>query len=204
MESENKEQAMTVMQAVKAYPMACTWAFIMSSTIVSTEATWESHRRPLLTLRLESDYGILLSIPHGILRRPPSVQADVWDSGRLGRICPRECLAVCPASRWTPRSACRSVRRGTHHQPDRISLRYHFGVRLALPFLFWGLKTDLRSDPSLMLLNATIFCMFFANSLPIFFVSQLLEGVPWGIFVSRQRYASFRAIRLCADRGPRP
>jgi SP family general alpha glucoside:H+ symporter-like MFS transporter len=36
MESENKEQAMTVLEAVKAYPMACTWAFIMSSTIVRT------------------------------------------------------------------------------------------------------------------------------------------------------------------------
>lgn len=36
MEAENREQAMTVMQAVKAYPMACTWAFIMSSTIVSS------------------------------------------------------------------------------------------------------------------------------------------------------------------------
>jgi SP family general alpha glucoside:H+ symporter-like MFS transporter len=36
----------------------------------------------------------------------------------------------------------------------------------------------------LMLLNATIFIMFFANSLPVFFVSQLAEGIPWGIFVS--------------------
>jgi SP family general alpha glucoside:H+ symporter-like MFS transporter len=35
MEAENLEHNMTVMQAVKAYPMACLWAFIMSSTIVS-------------------------------------------------------------------------------------------------------------------------------------------------------------------------
>jgi SP family general alpha glucoside:H+ symporter-like MFS transporter len=35
MEAENTEHAMTVLQAVKAYPMACLWAFIMSSTIVS-------------------------------------------------------------------------------------------------------------------------------------------------------------------------
>jgi SP family general alpha glucoside:H+ symporter-like MFS transporter len=35
MEAENVEHNMTVMQAVKAYPMACLWAFIMSSTIVS-------------------------------------------------------------------------------------------------------------------------------------------------------------------------
>jgi hypothetical protein len=35
MEAENSEHAMTVLQAVRAYPMACLWAFIMSSTIVS-------------------------------------------------------------------------------------------------------------------------------------------------------------------------
>jgi SP family general alpha glucoside:H+ symporter-like MFS transporter len=35
MEAENAEHDMTVLQAVKAYPMACLWAFIMSSTIVS-------------------------------------------------------------------------------------------------------------------------------------------------------------------------
>lgn len=34
-EAENAEHNMTVMQAVKAYPMACFWAFVMSSTIVS-------------------------------------------------------------------------------------------------------------------------------------------------------------------------
>jgi SP family general alpha glucoside:H+ symporter-like MFS transporter len=36
----------------------------------------------------------------------------------------------------------------------------------------------------LMMLNATIFCMFFANSLPVYFASQLLEGIPWGIFIA--------------------
>lgn|SRR5690242_10600399 len=36
----------------------------------------------------------------------------------------------------------------------------------------------------LMLLNCFIFVMYFAKSLPIFFVSQLLEGIPWGIFIA--------------------
>jgi SP family general alpha glucoside:H+ symporter-like MFS transporter len=36
----------------------------------------------------------------------------------------------------------------------------------------------------LMLLNAFIFIMYFAESLPIFFVSQLMEGIPWGIFIA--------------------
>lgn len=34
MEAENAESAMTVWEAAKAYPMACWWAFIMSSTII--------------------------------------------------------------------------------------------------------------------------------------------------------------------------
>ncbi|KAJ8116715.1 hypothetical protein OPT61_g1915 [Boeremia exigua] len=36
----------------------------------------------------------------------------------------------------------------------------------------------------LMLLNGFIFIMYFGDSLPIFFVSQLLEGIPWGIFIA--------------------
>lgn len=34
-EAENAEHSMTVLEAVKAYPMACFWAFVMSFTIVS-------------------------------------------------------------------------------------------------------------------------------------------------------------------------
>ena len=36
----------------------------------------------------------------------------------------------------------------------------------------------------LMLLNGFIFVMYFGDSLPVFFVSQLLEGIPWGIFIA--------------------
>jgi MFS family permease len=36
----------------------------------------------------------------------------------------------------------------------------------------------------LMLLNVFIFSMYFAKSLPVMFVSQLLEGIPWGIFIA--------------------
>lgn len=37
---------------------------------------------------------------------------------------------------------------------------------------------------ALMVLNATIFVSYFADSLPVFFVGQLLEGVPWGVFIA--------------------
>lgn len=36
----------------------------------------------------------------------------------------------------------------------------------------------------LMLLNVFIFAFYFADSLPVMFVSQLLEGIPWGIFIA--------------------
>lgn len=36
----------------------------------------------------------------------------------------------------------------------------------------------------LMLLNIFIFSMYFAKTLPVMFVSQLLEGIPWGIFIA--------------------
>lgn len=36
----------------------------------------------------------------------------------------------------------------------------------------------------LMLLNVFIFAFYYAQSLPVIFVSQLLEGLPWGIFIA--------------------
>jgi SP family general alpha glucoside:H+ symporter-like MFS transporter len=36
----------------------------------------------------------------------------------------------------------------------------------------------------LMLLNAFILVFYFANSLAVMFVGQLLEGIPWGIFIA--------------------
>lgn len=36
----------------------------------------------------------------------------------------------------------------------------------------------------LMLLNAFIFVFFFAKSLSVMFAAQILEGIPWGIFIA--------------------
>lgn len=36
----------------------------------------------------------------------------------------------------------------------------------------------------LMLLNAFIFAFYFGDSLPVYFVAQLLAGIPWGIFIA--------------------
>lgn len=49
------------------------------------------------------------------------------------------------------------------------------GVFLAGPLAAW-IGYRWATIAGLMALNATIFIMFFANSLPVFFASQLLEG----------------------------
>ena len=36
----------------------------------------------------------------------------------------------------------------------------------------------------LMLLNAFIFIFYYGNSLGVFFAAQILEGIPWGIFIA--------------------
>ena len=36
----------------------------------------------------------------------------------------------------------------------------------------------------LMLLNVFIFVFYFAESMPVIFVAQILEGMPWGIFIA--------------------
>lgn len=54
-EAENAEHNMTVLQAVRAYPMASFWAFVMSCTIVSSPAL------PILPIAelTSSDHGVL-------------------------------------------------------------------------------------------------------------------------------------------------
>jgi SP family general alpha glucoside:H+ symporter-like MFS transporter len=37
---------------------------------------------------------------------------------------------------------------------------------------------------ALMFLNAMIFVFYFAKSLPIMLLAQLLEGLPWGVFIA--------------------
>lgn len=36
----------------------------------------------------------------------------------------------------------------------------------------------------LMLLNCFIFIFYFAKSMPVIFAAQILEGIPWGIFIA--------------------
>jgi hypothetical protein len=69
-QAENNEHNMTVLQAIKEYPMASFWAFIMSMTIASCgfPLPHSSNEESQLTPSL--DHGILRCFPHRQFRRP--------------------------------------------------------------------------------------------------------------------------------------
>ncbi|KGB78160.1 MFS transporter SP family general alpha glucoside:H+ symporter [Cryptococcus deuterogattii R265] len=141
-EAENAEYSMTVLEAVKAYPMACFWAFIMSFTIIMESYDVFLIGNFVALPAFRDRFGI----PDGT---GGYVIATKWQSalqmsGQLGAL-----IGVFLAGPLT----------------SRIGYRWATLV-------------------GLMLMNATIFVSFFANSLPLFFTGQLLEGIPWGIFIA--------------------
>lgn len=59
-EAENAEHNMTVLEAVRAYPMASFWAFVMSCTIVGVSV----QRIQKTYLTRPADHGVLRRLPH--------------------------------------------------------------------------------------------------------------------------------------------
>lgn len=57
------------------------------------------------------------------------------------------------------------------------------GVMIAGPLTNW-LGYRWATIVGLMTLNAFIFIFYFGDSLPVFFVAQILAGLPWGIFIA--------------------
>ncbi|KAK8844854.1 hypothetical protein IAR55_006704 [Kwoniella newhampshirensis] len=142
-EAENAEHSMTVLQAVKAYPWACFWAFVMSFTIIMESYDVFLIGNFIALPAFTHDYGVWdpLTSKNVIV---PRWQSALQMAGQLGAL-----IGVFLAGPLT----------------SRIGYRWATMV-------------------GLVLMNATIFVMFFANSLPLFFVGQLLEGLPWGIFIA--------------------
>jgi len=148
MDAETAEHDMGVVQAVKAYPMAALWAFIMSCTIIMEAYCVFLMGNFIALPAFEKEFGIPLTHPdpdrpHGKIIAA-SWQSALQMGGPVGAI-----IGVCLAGPLT----------------SRIGYRW-------------------ATISGLMLLNCFIFVFYFANSLPIMFVSQLLEGVPWGIFIA--------------------
>ncbi|KAK5080717.1 hypothetical protein LTR05_008421 [Lithohypha guttulata] len=142
-EAENAEHAMTVLEAVKAYPMASFWAFVMSCTIIMESydvflignfLALPAFRNRFGEYHAESDTYVIVT----------GWQSALQVSGQLGAL-----IGVFLAGPLT----------------SRIGYR-------------WATLTGL------MALNVFIFAFYFAKSLPVIFISQLLEGMPWGIFIA--------------------
>jgi len=142
-EAENAEHRLGVLEAVRAYPMAATWAFIISCTIIM-EAYCVFLMGNFIALPAFAEaYGVWSET------KEEWVIETAWQSalqmgGPIGAI-----IGVVLAGPLT----------------SRIGYRWAF-------------------ISNLMLLNAFIFVFYFANSLPVMLAAQLLEGVPWGVFIA--------------------
>ncbi|KAF1919804.1 maltose permease MAL61 [Ampelomyces quisqualis] len=142
-EGENAEHDMGVPQAVKEYPMATMWAFVMSCTIIM-EAYCVFLMGSFIALpAFANEYGVFVE-SKGKNVIEASWQSALQCGGPIGAII--GCWLAGPLT-------------------SRIGYR-------------WATITGL------MLLNVFIFVFYFANSLAVMLVAQLLEGVPWGIFIA--------------------
>ncbi|KAF2752783.1 general substrate transporter [Pseudovirgaria hyperparasitica] len=142
-EAENAEHDMTVMQAVKAYPMASFWAFVISCTIIMESYDVFLIGNFVALPAFINRYGVV-NPADGSLVIETKWQSALQVSGQLGAL-----IGVFLAGPLTS----------------------HIGYRWANIF-------------GLMLLNAFILVFYFGDSLPVIFAAQLLEGIPWGIFIA--------------------
>ncbi|KAK5676317.1 hypothetical protein LTS10_011129 [Elasticomyces elasticus] len=141
--AENAEHNMGVIQAIKAYPMASFWAFVMSCTIIMESYDVFLMGNFMGLTKFKEDFGVCYPLPVGCVIET-KWQSALQVSGQLGAL-----IGVFLAGPLT----------------SRIGYRY-------------------ATLTGLMLLNVFIFSFYFAKSLPVMFVAQLLEGLPWGIFIA--------------------
>ncbi|EUC37023.1 hypothetical protein COCCADRAFT_23286 [Bipolaris zeicola 26-R-13] len=142
-EAENAEHNMTVPQAVREYPMAAFWAFVMSCTIIMESYCVFLMGNFIALPAFANAYGKFSPVDNKKII-VASWQSALQMGGPVGAI-----IGVCLAGPLT----------------SRIGYRW-------------------ATISALMVLNAFIFIFYFANSLPVMFVAQLLEGIPWGVFIA--------------------
>lgn len=142
-EAENTEHNMGVLDAVREYPMAAFWAFVMSFTIIMESYDVFLIGNFVALPAFKDKYGVFDTATQQFVI-VTKWQSALQVSGQLGAL-----IGVFLAGPLT----------------SRIGYR-------------WATMTGL------MLLNVFIFAFYFANSLPVIFVAQLLEGLPWGIFIA--------------------
>ncbi|TGO36907.1 hypothetical protein BHYA_0111g00070 [Botrytis hyacinthi] len=141
--AEQIEHDMTVLQAVKAYPAASLWAFVMSCTIIMESYCVFLMGQFIATERFVNDFGVMSSVTNKKIIEA-SWQSAYQCSGPLGAF-----IGVFIAGPIT----------------SKIGYRW-------------------ATIGGLMALNAFIFIFYFGNSQGMFFAAQILEGIPWGIFIA--------------------
>lgn len=72
-DAETLEHDMTVLQAVKAYPAASWWAFVMSCTIVSSCPLEADHLS-----NVAIDHGVILCFLNGTVRSDSGIRRALW------------------------------------------------------------------------------------------------------------------------------
>ncbi|KAL8710641.1 MAG: hypothetical protein Q9220_004865 [cf. Caloplaca sp. 1 TL-2023] len=142
-EAENAEHQMGVLEAVRAYPMASFWAFVMSFTIIMESYDVFLINNFIGLPSFANRYGVYDAKSDKYIIET-KWQSALQVSGQLGGL-----IGVFLAGPLT----------------SRIGYR-------------WATLTGL------MFLNVFIFIFYFGDSLPVIFVAQLLEGLPWGIFIA--------------------
>ncbi|KAH0282773.1 putative MFS maltose transporter [Aureobasidium namibiae CBS 147.97] len=142
-DAENLEHNMTVLQAVKAYPAASFWAFIMSCTIIMESYCVFLMGQFIATKQFARDFGVYSPISGDYIIEA-SWQSAFQCAGPVGAFI--GCFLAGPITSW-------------------------IGYRWA-------------TIGGLMALNGFIFVFYFSNSQGMFFASQVLEGIPWGIFIA--------------------
>ncbi|KAM7211022.1 alpha-glucosides permease MPH3 [Rhypophila decipiens] len=141
-DAENAELRMGVLEAVRLYPMASLWAFVMSCTIIMESYCVFLMGAFVAMDQFKLEYGVIDQ--YGKRQIEASWQSALQMGGPLGAI-----IGVVIAGPIT----------------SRIGYRW-------------------ATIGGLMVLNCFIFVFYFANSLAVMFVSQLLEGIPWGVFIA--------------------
>ncbi|KAF7553102.1 hypothetical protein G7Z17_g3885 [Cylindrodendrum hubeiense] len=167
-DGENREHEMGVWDAAKQHPWACFWAFIMCFTIISNRTT-----SPLLGKTTADAPQVMESF-------------DMFLNGNFVALTAfqEEYGVYVEGSGWTIPTKWQSAL----FQSGQCGA--FVGVFLAGPVTN-RLGYRWTTIVALMLMNATIFISFFANSLTLLVVGQALEGVPWGFFIANApAYAS--------------
>ncbi|CAD6447746.1 896e6216-2ffd-404b-958f-19fe88d884f7 [Sclerotinia trifoliorum] len=141
--AEKIEHDMSVIQAIKAYPAASWWAFVMSCTIIMESYCVFLMGQFIATAQFAHDFGVY------------SAKTDKW---------------IIEAS-WQSAFQCSGP------------VGAFIGVFVAGPITS-RIGYRWATIGGLMCLNAFIFIFYFGNSQGMFFAAQILEGIPWGIFIA--------------------